>query len=103
MTTDSMSLSRRSQVLQPGTYRMVGEVTAVNPRPSKLVERAGAVMALQLDPKMRAAFLAWAMMVREKNPVAKGNLSRQFDRLFYELDGHQMLKLAHVIGMVQGQ
>ena len=103
MTTDSMSLSRRPRVLPPGTYRMPGVTAPAKPRPSKLAERASAVMALQLDPKMRAAFLAWAMMVREGNPQAKRNLNRQLDRLFYELDGPQMLKLAHVIGTVQGQ
>lgn len=104
MTTDTQSLSRgKSRVLQPGTYREAG-FTVCPPRPkrSKLVERASALIALQIDPKLRGAFMLWAMSMREQNVVAKANLTQQFDSAFYTLDGSQMLKLAFVIEMVRG-
>lgn len=104
MTTDTQSLSRgEARVLQPGTYREAG-FTVCPPRPkrSKQVERASALIALQIDPKLREVFLLWAMSVREQSAVAKANLTRQFDSAFYTLDGSQMLKLAFVIEMVRG-
>jgi hypothetical protein len=104
MTTDSQSLLRgKAQVLQPGTYRDA-RVAVFPPRPkrSKLVERASALIALQVEPKLRGAFMLWAMSMREQNEVAKDNLTQQFDSAFYALDGHQMLQLAFVIEMVRG-
>lgn len=79
------------------------KIDPVRPKRSKTVERATALMDLQVDPKLREAFVVWAMAEREQNPVAKRNLRLRFDRVFWTLDGHQMRKLAFVIEMVRGE
>lgn len=103
MVNDTQSL-RRARVLPPGSYSM-GGVTLLpeRPRRSRAIERASALIDLQLDPVLREAFMLWAQALRERNPVAKSNLNQQFEVRFYKLDGSQMLKLAHVIDMVKGK